>query len=202
MAGSRERLDAISSGFMEARILITAAELDLFTAVGAGARTAAEIAQATGTRPGPLERILNALVAMGILTKKGGRFRNTRAALRHLTQDAPEPLRDIIRHRGGMWERWSALTRIARTGRVPPLRRTRERTRRFIRGMADVAVLSAEETAAAAGTRAAAKRARVRIGLVSFQRSGVPPEATASSSHAAQAQSNQQASVFHRPQGA
>ena len=75
-------------------------------------------------------------------------FRNTQAARRHLTGDAPEPIRNIIRHRGNMWERWSALTRIARTGRVPAVKRTPERTRRFIRGMADVAVLSAEETVA------------------------------------------------------
>jgi len=147
MANSRERLEKLSSGFMEARILITAAELDLFTAIGGEEKNVSEIAPSLGLHKSSLERLLNALTAMKILSKRRGRFRNTQAALRHLTADAPEPLRDIMRHRGGMWERWGRLTSIVRTGRVPVRKRTAERTEHFIKGMSNVAALSAVEAA-------------------------------------------------------
>jgi hypothetical protein len=149
MANSRERLEKLSSGFMEARIMITAAELDIFSAIGGRERTAAEVAGELGLHAPSTERLLNALTAMKLLAKRRGRFRNTRAALEHLTSDSPEPLGDIMRHRGGMWERWSKLTSIVRTGRVPVCKRTAERTEHFIKGMSNVAALSAVEAAGA-----------------------------------------------------
>jgi len=145
MMNSRERLESIGQGFMESRILITAVELDLFSAMGTKSHSAAAIAERTGTKPAPLERLLNALVSMKVLLKNRGRFRNTAASLRHLMTDSPEPLLNIMRHRGGMWKSWSRLTDIVRTGRVPRRKRTEQDTKNFILGMADVARVSAEE---------------------------------------------------------
>ena len=143
----RERLEELASGFMHARIVITAVELDLFTAVGREGIDAAEAARRTGAVRAPLERLMNALAALGLLRKRKGVFRNSPAALRHLTANAPEPLRHITLHRARMWESWSRLTSIVRTGRVPPRKRTPEGEEQFIRGMADVARTSAVETA-------------------------------------------------------
>ena len=52
--------------YMESRALLTALELDVFTAVGSGA-TAAEVAGKISTHPRATEMLLNALVAMGML---------------------------------------------------------------------------------------------------------------------------------------
>ena len=146
MSKTRARLEKLAGGFMHARILITAVELDLFTAVGREAATAGEIAQRSRTAPEPTERLLNALVALGLITKKNGRFRNSPAALRHLVSDAPEYLGDIMRHRGSLWDSWSNLTRVVRTGKVPPRRATRTKERSFIKGMGNIGAYSAQET--------------------------------------------------------
>lgn len=145
MVNSRDRLEKISQGFMEARVLITATELDLFSAIGRLSLTAAEVADRTGARPVPMERLLNALVSMKVVLKNRGKFRNTAAALRYLTADSPEPLQNIMRHRGGMWKSWSRLTDIVRTGKVKRRKKSSDDTRNFILGMADVARVSAEE---------------------------------------------------------
>ncbi len=149
MQNTRDKLESIASGFQEARVLITACELDIFSAIGGEGRSAAEIARASGLRARPLERLLNALVAMKILGKRQGVFRNSAASLRHLTADAPEPLGDIMRHRGRMWRSWSRLTTVVRTGRVRRLQQTVAETKNFIKGMSNVAALSAVEAARA-----------------------------------------------------
>lgn len=147
MSSSRERLERLSSGFMPARVLITALELDLFSVLGAETMRPGEIARRTRCKSEFLERLLNALVALGLLKKVRGEYSNTGEGLRHLTADAAEPLGDIIRHRGSMWETWSRLTEVVRTGRVPRRRRGLDRERRFIKGMANIGRSSARETA-------------------------------------------------------
>jgi len=137
----------MASGFQEARVLITACELDLFTVIGRDSMSAAAVARAAGLRARPLERLLNALAAMKILVKRTGAFRNSAVSLRHLVADAPEPLLDIMRHRGRMWQNWSRLNTVVRTGRAPRRERSRAETKNFIKGMSNVAALSATEAA-------------------------------------------------------
>ena len=69
-------------GFMESRVMLTAVELDIFTAVGQGAK-AAEVAGRLGASARGVEMLLNALVAMGLLTKREDVFRNTPITLRY-----------------------------------------------------------------------------------------------------------------------
>jgi 2-polyprenyl-3-methyl-5-hydroxy-6-metoxy-1,4-benzoquinol methylase len=144
---TRESLEKIASGFQAARILLSGTELDVFSIIGQEALDAGEVARQAKADRGAMERLLNALVSMKVLTKRKGLFRNTTAAQKHLTQDAPEPLRGIMMHRVGMWDTWSKLTRVVRTGKVPPRKKTRKREENFIKGMADVGLLSARETA-------------------------------------------------------
>ena len=62
--------------YMESRALLTALELDVFTAVGSGA-TADEVARKIATHARATEMLLNALAAMGMLAKQEGVFRNS-----------------------------------------------------------------------------------------------------------------------------
>jgi len=146
---SREKIEKIGFGFMEARLLITAVELDLFTAIGGSGRSVSETAALTGTKKAPLERLLNALAMMKLLVKRRGCFKNSAAARRHLTAGSPEPLGDIVRHYGSMWKNWSSLTPIVRTGRVPVRKKSASDTKSFIRGMSNVAAPVVDETARA-----------------------------------------------------
>jgi predicted O-methyltransferase YrrM len=104
---SFEQLALAARGFQESRVLLTAIELDLFTAVGEDA-SAAEVAQRAGTDARATEMLLNALVALGALTKTGDRFRNTPAS--HGNQWA------ALMHTVHLWETWSTLTECVRTG--------------------------------------------------------------------------------------
>ena len=101
--------------FMESRVLLTALELDAFTAVGAGS-TAAAVASASGTEPGATRRLLDALVALGFLEKRGDAFANAPLAARFLAKGSADDARDALKHNLSLWRRWSTLTDAVRAG--------------------------------------------------------------------------------------
>ncbi len=102
-------------GFQESRAILTAIELDVFTAVGQ-AGTAAEVARKLGTDARAAEMLLNALVAMGLLTKQEGTFRNTPVAARYFTAGSADDARLGLLHSVNLWTRWSTLTDCVRAG--------------------------------------------------------------------------------------
>lgn len=101
--------------FMESRVLLTALELDVFTAVGSGA-TAAAVASGRAAEAGGTERLLDALVALGFLEKRGDVFAHTPLAARFLTAGSRDDARDALKHNLSLWRRWSTLTDAVRAG--------------------------------------------------------------------------------------
>ena len=101
--------------FQESRILLTAVELDIFTAVGPGA-TAVQVSKKLGSSPRATETLLNALVALGALTKKDGAFLNTPDAARYLVAGSPEYARPALMHTVDMFTSWASLTDCVRAG--------------------------------------------------------------------------------------
>ena len=134
-----DNLAQIVRGFQGSRVLLTAVELNLFTAVGSGAR-AGEVAGCVGADARAVEMLLNALVALGLLTKQGATFRNTSDAARYLSDDSPETHRLATMHSVRMWESWSTLTQCVRTGTKVDKPDTgalaEDRTESFIEAMA------------------------------------------------------------------
>jgi len=102
-------------GFMPSRALLTALELDLFTAVGSGA-SAAEVAQRASTDPRSTEALLNALVSLKLLEKNGQVFSRTPRSSHFLAEDSRDSARSALIHIADLWNRWSALTECVRTG--------------------------------------------------------------------------------------
>jgi hypothetical protein len=101
--------------FQESRVILTALELDLFTAVAGG--TSAEMAAARmKTDPRATEMLLNALAAIGLLVKQDGVFRNTVAAEHYFCATSPDNVRPALLHIAHLWPRWSALTECVRAG--------------------------------------------------------------------------------------
>jgi SAM-dependent methyltransferase len=98
----------LARAFMESRILLTALELDVFTAVADGATAA----QAAAT-----ERLLNALVAIGLLAKRAGVFSPAPVAVRFLTRGGKDDSVDALLHQSSLWRTWSGLTEAVRSGR-------------------------------------------------------------------------------------
>ncbi len=105
--------------FQESRVLLTAIELDVFEAARAGA-TAEQVAAAIGTDPRATGVLLNALVALGLMEKREGVFRNAPDAARYLVSGSPDDQRMAAMHNAGLWHRWSALTECVRTGTQVP----------------------------------------------------------------------------------
>ena len=116
--GQREPLDEITvplRAFMESRVLLTALELDVFTAVGAGA-SAAAVASNRNAETGAMERLLDALVSLGFLEKGGDVFANSPLAARFLAEGSRDDARDALKHNLSLWRRWSTLTDAVRAG--------------------------------------------------------------------------------------
>lgn len=110
-------LQAMVRGFMDSRVVLTALELDLFTAVKDGA-TAAQAAQAAGSEPRATALLLNALCALGLCKKEQEVFRPSPVAERFLVSTSPDEAVTALKHNLSLWERWSTLTARVR-GEAP-----------------------------------------------------------------------------------
>lgn len=145
-----EDLNQFMRGFMESRIFLTAVELDLFTAIGQGAKSV-DVANVLNTDPRATEALLNALAAIDILDKKGITFKNKPLTARYLVKGAEHDSRIAAMHIVGLWRRWSTLTQSLKTGTSVVVERGEERdedeTKAFIAAMHKNAVFRAEKTA-------------------------------------------------------
>ncbi len=151
-----DRLDQMIRGYMPSRCLLTALELDIFTAVGDGAN-----AERIGTKVHANARaagmLLNALVSLGLLSKSGDDYKNTPESARFFVQGSKDNHRDGLLHIANIWHRWSTLTDAVRSGTPRPHRsRTRddtpEWTRNFIAAMQRIAKDRAPLVVKALGT--------------------------------------------------
>jgi predicted O-methyltransferase YrrM len=111
----KDDIMAIARAFMRSRIILTAAELDLFTAIADGYSTVERIAEKNGLSGRPLARVLDCLVTFGYLAKDGDDYSLTEegAAMssRHSASSLP-----MILHMSRLWDTWSGLTRIVQKG--------------------------------------------------------------------------------------
>ncbi len=118
-SGSRMFPDAIMQtvmAFQKSRILLTAFELELFTALAGGSKTSEEAAERLGVDKRALDRLMNALCTMELLVKKGNMFANTPAAQKFLVKGSPEFLGGFY-HSNHLWDTWSSLTGAVRSGK-------------------------------------------------------------------------------------
>ncbi len=110
-----DQLNERTRAFQESRVLLTAIELDLFTALGEGA-PARELARRLGTDARATEMLLNALVALGALEKHNGVYRCAPATGRYWSDNSPQSERTAMMHTVHLWRRWSTLTKCVRAG--------------------------------------------------------------------------------------
>lgn len=131
----------LASAFYGSAVLFAALELDLFTALReAEPPTLEALAQRLALDPRGLRLILDGAVAVGLLTKAGGRYALTPAAAATLVRGAPHDLTRAIAYNRDVYPAWGRLAQLARTGRPvePPalhLGADKERTRRFALAM-------------------------------------------------------------------
>ena len=113
---SPDKISALAAGFQRSRVLLTAYELEVFTALGEDCRSSDEVAQTLETNERATDRLMNALCAMDLLEKKDGRFSNTPLSLKFLVKGRPEFMAGLM-HTAHLWDTWSTLTEAVRHGR-------------------------------------------------------------------------------------
>jgi len=149
---SPEEVLRLANNFMESRILLSAAELNLFTVLNAAPLSAQEVAGRIGADLRALTVLLDALSAMGLLIKQGETYR-TDSASSILSKDAPNSVLPMVLHAAYLWKRWTNLTDaaqgtlVSKDGDRPS--RSPEELRAFIEGMHVIAAPRAQEIVAA-----------------------------------------------------
>jgi len=166
-----DELNRALRGFQESRVLLTAVELDLFTAVGSGAR-AEEVAARLGSDARATEMLMNALVAMGWLTKQAGVFRNSPFSARYFVAGSEDDWRAATLHLAHLWRTWSTLTACVRAGtsvlRQEAAERGEEWTRAFIAAMHRNARARAPLVVGAVGTEGVTRMLDVGGGSAAY----------------------------------
>ncbi len=109
-----ERVLRLAQGFMETRILLSAAELNLFTLLSRIPLAASEAARRIGTDARALAFLLDALVAMGFLAKTEQTYHCESPVSRLLAEDSPDSILPMVLHVNSLWQRWSCLTDVVR----------------------------------------------------------------------------------------
>ncbi|MDH4230998.1 MAG: acetylserotonin O-methyltransferase [Nitrospirota bacterium] len=140
-------------GFTGARVVLTANNLGVFDRL----KKAASAEALAGMLKGDLratEILLDALAGLGLVKKgRDAKYRNAPVSNRYLVKGARLYQGDIIRHASSMWENFSALDEIVRTG-IPALRGRRHAGHHheaFIMGMHNLTVLRTESLLVAIG---------------------------------------------------
>jgi len=106
---------ATARAFQASRALLTAHELDVFTLIGRGARSAGDVAREASADARAMDRLLCALCALGFLEKKDGVFANAPESARFLSQDGPDYLAGLA-HMSQQYQSWAGLTQAVRQG--------------------------------------------------------------------------------------
>ena len=103
--------------YWETKILLTAVRLDLFSTLDGRRRTAQDIASRIEAHGPTLELLLNALVAMQLLTKEGETYGNSQTAQKHLVRHSAQFIGHLLLLHDAEWNNWGRLEETIRSGR-------------------------------------------------------------------------------------
>lgn len=120
-SGSPDHIMQIGMGFMASKTLLSAVELELFTLVASGPKTAQQIGDRLGLHPRSLRDFLDALVALQLLDREGdgpsSTYRNTTDGGIYLDKNSPAYIGGILEMANDrLYPFWATLTEGLRTG--------------------------------------------------------------------------------------
>jgi len=102
--------------YWETKILLTAVKLDVFSTIGEKPRNIDDVVGRLHADAPTLSLLLNALVAMKLLTKEGESYRNSSTALKHLDRHSPQYVGHLLLLHDAEWNNWGKLEETVRTG--------------------------------------------------------------------------------------
>jgi hypothetical protein len=119
-----------------------AVALDLFTHIGDSRMGGQRVAEKLDAPVDPVTRLLDALAAMGLLTKAAGGYANTEASRTYLSMDSDRYIGYIIRHHHHLVASWARLPEAILTGkpiRMPVREKGSDAREAFLMGMFNLA---------------------------------------------------------------
>jgi SAM-dependent methyltransferase len=138
-------------GFMKSRIILTAAELDIFTLIDDACDSAQKIAEKLGWDQRALERLMDCLVTFGLLGKEGKTYALTDESTPYSSK-RPASALPMLLHMRRLWQTWSGLTEIIKlgpdSGSKPPVPMDMDDRHAFIGAMHAIGRNLSEEIAA------------------------------------------------------
>jgi len=141
----------VSGSYWKACTLHAGVRLDIFTKIGDNHVSGGEIARDLGGDPDGVNRLLNALTAMGLLIKKQGRYANTPESKSLLVKGSPKHIGHIIVHHHILVSAWSQLPEAVKSGeqvRQRPSFSKEEDRESFLMGMFNLAMNIAPDVTA------------------------------------------------------
>ncbi|WP_162834049.1 methyltransferase [Amycolatopsis circi] len=115
---SARPLIELGTSFWAAKTLLTAVEIGLFTELGSGEATAEQLRRKLDLHPRSAEDFLDALVALNMLERDGGRYRNTPETAYFLDENRETYLGGWMRQASKhLFRAWGGLTESLRTGK-------------------------------------------------------------------------------------
>ncbi|MBM3945983.1 MAG: methyltransferase domain-containing protein [SAR202 cluster bacterium] len=156
---SPDRIRQMMSGFWVSRTLFSGVELGLFNELARGRASAEVLAYRLKLNPRALERLMNALVSLGLMQKQGNRFANTPESQAYLVEGSPEFVGAQVEHLANLhWRLWQHLSDAVREN-SPRVKQVfgpgfdifqamyadPQRLRAFVQGMHTLTMPAAEE---------------------------------------------------------
>ncbi|HLB69042.1 MAG TPA: methyltransferase [Thermoplasmata archaeon] len=92
----REPLELLTQGFQQFRVLATAVDLRLFSLLPARGAAVPDVASMLGFEERPTRILLTALTSMGLLEKRGSRYRTTPLSRMYLVEGRPAYYGDFV----------------------------------------------------------------------------------------------------------
>ena len=110
---SAETILKMARNFQEARILLSGAELDIFSLLDSNPMTAEQVTEKINGNLRGMSALLDALVAIGFLEKRNEKYLTESSASKLLSSKAPNSVLPMVKHSARLWWTWSRLTDLA-----------------------------------------------------------------------------------------
>ena len=138
---SSEVIHRMASSYQQSQILFTAVNYDIFTILSGESKTAEQVASEIEADFRITEKLLNALVALQLLTKVSEKYSNTALSETFLVKGTPFYQGNLVKMSAGGYQTFSKLDEMLKTGE--PLQKSDDEytfNETFILGHAEAAI--------------------------------------------------------------
>ncbi len=144
-----EEILALGRSYQGAAVLGAAAELDLFSALSSAPQAVPDLARQLQCDQRALTTLLDALVALRLLEKSGGKYALPAGLDVFLTPTGAQSVLAMAQHQGHCLRNWAQLARVVKTGRpadcLPSVRGQEGQQEAFIGAMHNVSAPGADD---------------------------------------------------------